>query len=89
MFVGVDLVIMGWDKGGVHTVALDVCFDSLGAFIVHYVEHGCISAGIEVGENVHECCNHDNAIFGWHGADKDGIQVVNVDHKHILHVVKR
>ncbi len=44
-FGGVDPVIVGWDKVDVHMVALDVCFNGLGAFIVHNVERGCISAG--------------------------------------------
>jgi hypothetical protein len=66
-------------------VVLDVCLDSLEAFIVHYVEHGCIHMGVEVGKNVGECCNHGTIIFGRHGVDKDGIQVINVCCKHILH----
>jgi hypothetical protein len=69
-------------------VASDVCFDGLGAFIVHYVECGCIPAGVEVGKDVRECCNHGTIDFGRCGADKDGIQVVNVCDKHILHVAE-
>ncbi len=41
MVGGVDPVIVGWDEVDVHVVVLDVCFNGLGAFIVHYyVEHG-------------------------------------------------
>jgi hypothetical protein len=71
--LGVDLVIVGWDKVDVHMVALDVCFDSLGAFIVHNTERGRIPTGIEVRKNVCECHNHGTIVFGWHGADKDCI----------------
>ncbi len=85
-FGGIDLVIVGWDKVDFHMVALDVCSDSLGAFIVHNVERGCIPAGVEVGKNVREWCNHCTFGFGRQGTDKDGIQVVNVCHNHILHV---
>ncbi len=87
-FGSIDPVIVGWDEVDVHMVALDVCFNSLGAFIVHNVEHGCKPMGIEVGKNVRECCNHDTIGFGRHGMDKDGIQVVNVCHKNILHFVE-
>ncbi len=87
-FGGVDPVIVGWDKVDVHMVVMDVCFDSLGAFVVHYLERGCVLAGVEDGKNVCECCNHSTIVFGRHGTDKDGIQVVNVCHKHILHVAE-
>ncbi len=86
----VDTVIVGWDEVDVHMVGSDVCFDSLGAFIVHYVEHGCIPpAGVDVGNNVCEHCKHGIIAFGRHGTDKeDGIQVANVRNKHILHVAE-
>jgi hypothetical protein len=69
-------------------IVSDVCFGGLGAFIAHYVECGCIPAGVEVGKNVCECCNHGTIVFGRHGTDKDGIHVINVHHKHILHVAE-
>jgi hypothetical protein len=87
-FGGVDPVIVGWDEVDVHMVASDVCFDCLGAFIVHNVERGGIPAGIEVGKNVREHCNHGTIGFARHGVDKDGIQVVDICHKHILHVAE-
>ncbi len=43
---------------------------------------------IEVGKYVRECYNHGTIGFGRHGTDKDGIQVVDVCHKHILHVAE-
>ncbi len=33
-------MIAGWDEVDVHMVALDVCFDGLGTFIIHNVECG-------------------------------------------------
>ncbi len=88
-FGGNDSVIVGWDKGNVHMIISYVCFDGLGAFIVRYIEDGCIPAGVEeVGKNVCECCNHGTIIFGRHGMDKNCIWVVNVHHKHILHVAE-
>ncbi len=69
-------------------VVSDVCFDGLGAFVAYYIEHGCIPMGVEDGKNVCECYNHGTIIFGRHDADKDGIQVVNVCHEHILHVAE-
>ncbi len=73
----------------VHIVAWDVCFDSLGAFVVHYVERGCIPADNEVGKNGCEHCNHGTIVFGWHGVDNDGVQIVNVCYKHVLHIAER
>jgi hypothetical protein len=81
-------VIVGWDKVDVYMVALDMCFNGLGEFIVHYVEHGHIPVGVDVSKNFCERYNHGIIGFGRHGMDKDGIKVVNVHHKHILHVVK-
>ncbi len=60
----------------VHKVVLDVYFDSLGAFVVHYVERGCIPAGVEVGMNVCEHCNHGTIVFGRYGGKR-------VPHTHI------
>ncbi len=89
VFGGVDLVIVGWDKVDVHMVVLDVCFNGLGEFVVHCIEPGCIPAGIEIGKNICQCCNHGTIVFGRHGTDKDGIQVINVCHKQIWHVAER
>jgi hypothetical protein len=69
-------------------VTSGVCFNSLGTFIIHNVEHGPIPMGVEVGKNVRECCNHGTIGFGGHGVDNDRIQVIDVCHKHILHVVE-
>ena len=44
--------------------------------------------GVEVGKNVCDHCNHDTIGIGRQGADKDSIQVINVCHKHILHVLE-
>ncbi len=85
-FGDVDPVSVGWDKVDLHLVSLNVCFDGLGALIVHYVERECKPLGVEVGKNVCERCNHGTIVFGRHGMDKDGIQVVNECHKHILHI---
>ncbi len=87
-FGGVDPVIVGWDEVDVNMVVLDVCFDGLGALIVHYVERGCIPTGVEVRKNVCEHCNHGIVVYGRHGANKDGIQVVNVCHKYIFCAVE-
>jgi hypothetical protein len=56
--------------------------------IMYNVEHGRIPTGIEVGKNVPKCFNHSKIGFGRHGADKGGVQVVDVCHKHILHVAE-
>ncbi len=72
----------------VHVLAPNVGFDCLGAFIVHDIERGCISTGVEVYEDVFESGNHCSIIPGWHGVDKDGIEAITIGHKHILHVAE-
>ena len=81
-------VIVGGDEVDVHVVAPDVGFNCLGAFVVHDIERGCISTGVEGREDVFESGNHRSIILGWHGADKDGIEVINIGHKHVLHVAE-
>ncbi len=44
--------------------------------------------GIEIGKYVSEHCNHGTIGFGRHGMDKDGIQVVDLCNKQILHVAE-
>ncbi len=87
-FGRIYLVTVGGDKVDVHVVSPDVGFDCLGAFIVHDIERGRISTGVEGCEDVFESSNHCFIILGWHGADKDGIEVINLGHKHVLHVAE-
>ncbi len=81
-------VIAGGDEVDVHVVSPDVGFECLGAFVVHDIEPECISTGVEDREDVFQSGNHCFIILGWHGADKDGIEVINVGHKHVLHVAE-
>ena len=39
-------------------------------------------------EDVFESGNQCSIILGWHGADKDDIEVINIGHKHVLHVAE-
>ncbi len=87
-FGRIYLVIVGGDEVDVHVVSPDVGFDCLGAFVVHAIEHGCISTGVEVHEDVFESGNHRSIIPGWHGADKDGIEVINIGQENVLHVAE-
>ncbi len=86
-FGRVYLVIVGGEEVDVHVVS-PVGFDCLGAFVVHDIEPGCISTGVEGCKDVFESGNHCFIILGWHGTDKDGIEVINVGHKYVLHVVE-
>ena len=72
----------------VHVVTPDVGFDRLGTFVVRDIERGCIPTGVEGPKDVFESDNHCSIILGWHGADKDGIEVINIGHNHILHVAE-
>ena len=78
----------GWGEVDAHVVALDVGFNCLGALLVHDIECGIISTGVEGSEDIFESGYHRAICSGWYGADKDGIEVVNIGHKHILHVAE-
>ena len=82
---GVDPMVVGGDKVNVHVILANVHRDSLGAFIVHYVQCGVIVTGGESGEDVGEGVDHGAIILGGHGAYEDGVEVVNVCHKNVLH----
>jgi len=81
-------MIVGRDKVDVRFVASDVGFDCLGAFVVHDIEHRRISTYVEGREDVCKSGNHRSIVLGGHGADKDSIEVINVGHKYVLHVVE-
>jgi len=75
-FSCIDMVIVGGNEVDVHAVALDVGFNCLGAFVVHDIERGHISTGVEGRKDVFEVGNHCFIILGWHGTDKDDIEVI-------------
>ena len=69
----------------VHVILANVHRDGLGAFVVHYVQCGVIVAGGESGKDVGEGVDHGAISLGGHGAHEDGVEVVNVCHKNVLH----
>jgi hypothetical protein len=81
-------VIVGRDEVDIHFVASDVGFVCLGAFVVHDIECGRISMGVEGREDVCKSGNHCSIILGGHGADKDSIEVINLGLKYVLHVTE-
>ncbi len=60
-----------------------------GYWMYSVVECGYIVTCTKVGKNVCESSNHGSVVLGWHGVHKDDIQVIDVCHKHILHVVEQ
>ncbi len=87
-FSPIYLVIVGGDEVDAHVVAPDVGFNCLGALIVHDIECGHISTGVEGCEDVFERGNNCSISPGWYDADKDGIEVINIGNKHVLHVAE-
>ena len=84
-FSGVDSVVVGGDEVNIHIIFANVGLDGFGTFVVHHVERGVIIAGGKGGEDVSEGGDHGTIIFGGHRAHKDGIEVVDIRHKNILH----
>ncbi len=81
-------VIVGRDEVDIHFVASNVGFNCLGAFFVHDIERRRISTSVEGREDVCKSGNHRSIVLGGHGADKDSIELINVGHKYVLHVVE-
>ncbi len=51
-------------------------------------ESGLVSAGCKGGENVGEGGNHGSVILGGHSVNKDGVEVIDVCNKDVLHGFK-
>ena len=81
----IDSMVVGGDKVNVHVIFSNVCRDGFGAFVVHHVERGVIVAGSKSGKDVGECVDHGAIVLGGHGANKDGVEVIDIRHKNILH----
>ena len=62
-----------------------VLFNGFGAFIVHHVEGGVIIARGKSRKDLGEGVNHGTIILGGHGAHKDGIDIIYIRNKNILH----
>ena len=82
---GVDSMVVGGDKVNIHIIFVNVCLDGFGTFVVHHVERGVIIAGGKGGKDVSEGGDHGAIILGGHCTHKDGIEVVDICHKNILH----
>jgi hypothetical protein len=92
-FSSVDLVIVGVGKVDVHVVGSDLGFNGIWLFVVHDVNRGCIPMAVEGREDLYEGSIHRPIIvgirvFGRHGADKDSIEIINIHHKHRMHVME-
>jgi len=81
----VDPMVVGGDKVNVHVILANVHRDGLGAFVIHYIQCGVIVVGGESGKDVGEGIDHGAIILGGHGAHKDGVEVVNICNKNVLH----
>ncbi len=71
-------MVVGRDKVNVHFFGFNVRFHHFLAFIVCGIEDGLVSTSCEVGENIGEGGNHGSIVLGWHSANKDGVEVINV-----------
>ena len=67
----------------------NMSFDCLGAFIIHYIQVGLIMLCSESSKYVGECRDESGIGARRHRAYDDGVEVVNVSDKNILHVSER
>ncbi len=84
-FGSVDLVVVRRDKVNVYLVGFDVHFYHPWTFVVRNIEGGLVAAGCEGGKNFGEGGNHGSIVLGGHSRHTDGIEVVDVRHKYVLH----
>ncbi len=69
-------------------VGTDIFFDSLGTLVVHHVQCGLVVAHAEDGKYLGEGGDKQGVGAAWHGSHDDGVDVVDVLHKNILHILK-
>jgi hypothetical protein len=84
-FGSIDAMVVERDKVNVCVVGFDGCFHCLSAFFVYNVEGGLVSAGCKGGKNIGKGGNHGSIFLGGHSINKDGIEVINVHNKDVLH----
>ncbi len=53
------------------------------------VEGWLVSVGCKGGKNIGEGSNHGSVVHGGHSTNKDGIEVINVCNKDVLHGFER
>jgi hypothetical protein len=86
LFGGIDIMTVWQDKLNVDLACFDVLFYRRRTFIVHHIQCRVISLGTESCNDFNECCDHGCVSSSGHGMDNDGIQIIHIQNKHILHV---
>ena len=88
-FGGIDAMVVRWDQLNLHLVLFDVFLNSLGAFVIHEVEHRLVLPRLQNVEDFCEGGNEGCVNAFWHWADDDGVKVIHVCDKNVLHVLER
>ena len=88
-FSGIDAMVVWWDQLNFHLVLFDVFLNGLGAFMIHDVEHRQVLLCLQYVEDFREGGNDGCVGVVWHWADDDGVKVINVCGKNVLHVLER
>ena len=89
MFSSIDMMVLRWDQLNFHLVLFGVFLNGLGAFIIHDVEHRLVLPCLQNVEDFHEGGDEGCASTVWHWVDDDGIKVINVCNKNVLHILER
>ena len=88
MFSSIDMMVLRWDQLNFHLVLFGVFLNGLGAFIIHDVEHRLVLPCLQNVEDFHEGGDEGCASTVWHWVDDDGIKVINVCNKNVLHILE-
>jgi hypothetical protein len=87
-FSRINTVVVQRDKLYTHFVGADIFIDGLGTLIVHHVQCGLVVARAEDGKYLREGGDERGVSAAWHGLHDDGVDIVDVRHKNILHIFK-
>ena len=84
----IDAMVVWWDQLFLHLVLFDVFLSGLGTFVIHDVEHRRVLLCLQNVEDFRE--GGDEGCVGavWHWAGDDGVKVITVCNKTVLHILE-
>ena len=89
-FCIIAMMVVQWDQLYLHLLLFDVFLNGLGAFVIHDIEHRLVLVLLCL-QNVEDFCEgSDERCISvvWHWVDHNGIKVINVCNKYVLHILK-
>ena len=79
-------MVVRWDQLYMHLVLFYVFLSGFGALVIHDVEHWVVLSCLQNMEDFHEGSDKGCVSAVWHWANHDGIKVINICNKYVLHI---